>query len=202
MSGTAGQTDGVTMTNTNTGTRASMAVVLLVVITVACQRSDASHATLRTASRSTDAVVTHQSLAHASGDSVMIRTTDGAINLGLARDTVFMGLSDSVLALARTDMTRDTEETKSAFAGALERFVKKSVSSALQTRLKYPLTDLDSATYSGGAIKFAYRDRRSMAFEDVSQNGHKALQSFSPTDAQRFVATVNSAIRTARGSLK
>jgi len=122
------------------------------------------------------------------------------MNLGLVHDTVFMGLTDSVLAVARTDMARDTEETKNALAGTIERFVKKSVSSALQTRLKYPLTDLDSAMYNNGTIKFAYRDRRRMAFEDVSQNGHKALQSFSPADAQQFVATLNSAIRTVRGN--
>lgn len=122
------------------------------------------------------------------------------MNLGLVQDTVYMGLTDSVLAVARKDMARDTEETKSAFAGTLERFVKKRVSSALQTRLKYPLADLDSATYADGTIKFAYRNRRRMAFEDVSQSGHKALQNFAPADAQKFVATLNSAIHTVRGN--
>jgi hypothetical protein len=38
-----------------------------------------------------------------------------------------------------------------------------------------------------------------MAFEDVKQNGHKALQSFTPDDAQKFVAAVNSAILKVRG---
>jgi len=113
-----------------------------------------------------------------------------------------MGLTDSVLAVARMDMARDTEETKSVIAGTIERFVKKRVSSALETRLKYPLADLDSVTYSGGAIKFAYRDKRRMGFEDVSQNGHKALQSFTPDDAQHFVSVVNSAIRESRGSFQ
>jgi hypothetical protein len=135
-----------------------------------------------------------------SGDSLVIRTTDGTMSLGLMNDTVFMGLTDSVLAVARADMARDTEETRNALAGTIERFVKGKVSSALQTRLKYPLAELDSATYSDGAIKFAYRERRHMAFEDVSQNGHKALQSFSPADAQRFVSTLNSAIRKVRGN--
>jgi hypothetical protein len=137
-----------------------------------------------------------------SGDSLIIRTTDGTIKLGLVHDTVFMGLTDSVLALARNDMARDTEETKSGIARAFERIVKKSVSSALQTRLKYPLADLDSATYNGGGIKFAYRNRRTMAFEDVKRDGQKALYSFSPDDAQQFVDTVNSAIHKVRGNFK
>jgi hypothetical protein len=133
-------------------------------------------------------------------DSLVIRTTDGTMQLGLAHDTVFMGLTDSVLALARTDMARDTQETGSAFAAAVERYVKKKVSSALATKLTYPFADLDSATYRNGAIKFAYRERRRMTFEDVSQNGRKALESFSPADAERFVTTVNSALREQRGN--
>jgi len=134
------------------------------------------------------------------GDSMEIRTTDGTMKLGLARDTVFMGLTDSVLTAARTDMARDTEEKKSAIGSAIERFVKKSVSSALQMKLKYPLADLDSVTYNNGRIKFAYRNRRKMAFENVTQSGRNALDSFDPVDAQRFVNLVNSAIREERNT--
>ncbi len=172
---------------------ASGIAVMSLLLAGACKQAENSHAPPRSASAPAGAVA-------ASGDSVAIRTTDGAIQLGLARDTVYMGLTDSVLALARTDMARDTEETRSVIAGTIERFVKKRVSSALQTRLKYPLADLDSVTYSGGAIKFAYRDKRRMGFEDVSQNGHKALQSFTPDDARHFVSVVNSAIRETRGT--
>jgi len=169
--------------------------IMSLLLTAGCKQADNSHAPPRSASEAAGA-------AAASRDSVAIRTTDGSIQLGLARDTVYMGLTDSVLAVARTDMARDTEETKSVIAGTIERFVKKRVSSALETRLKYPLADLDSVTYSGGAIKFAYRDKRRMGFEDVTQNGHKALQSFTPDDAQHFVSVVNSAIRESRGSFQ
>jgi hypothetical protein len=162
-----------------------MGMVLLLL--AACQRSDNS--------QTKPSVGTGR----ASGDSLEIRTTDGTMKLGLEHDTVFMGLTDSVLAVARKDMATDTEETGNAFASKIEGFVKSKVSSALATRLKYPLADIDSATYQGGAIKFAYRNRRKMAFEDVNQNGRKALQSFAPDDARRFVATVNSAIRAERG---
>ena len=134
-----------------------------------------------------------------SGDSIVIRTKDGTMQLGLADDTVFMGLTDSVLAVAGKDMARDTEETRSVIAGAIERYVKKRVSSALHTRLQYPLADIDSAHYSNGGIKFAYRNRRKMTFEDVKQNNHTALDSFAPEDAQNFVSTVNDAILKVRG---
>jgi hypothetical protein len=152
----------------------------------ACQRSDSSRAS-ETANGRT------------SGDSIVIQTTDGTINLGLVHDTVFMGLTDSVLAIARNDMARDTVETKGVISGTIEKFVKKKVSSALQKRLEYPLADIDSATYKGGSIKFAYRDRRTIAFEDVSRDKSRALNSFSPEDAEQFVAALNSAIHTVRG---
>ena len=169
-------------------------LVLLMLVTAtfstsACRRSDDSGVSQASAG-----------VAHHSDADTAIRTTDGTMMLGVANDSVYMGLTDSVLAAARKDMASDTEETGNAIAGTIERLVKKSVSSALHSRLKYPLADLDSATYSDGTIRFHYRNRRRIAFEDVSQNGHKALQSFSPDDAQRFVAAVNSAIRTVRGT--
>lgn len=167
------------------------AAASLLILTTGCQRSD-TLASGNTAANRTPARM--------SGDSLVIRTTDGAMNLGLVHDTVFMGLTDSVLTLVRNDMARDTEETRSALAGRVERFVKSRVSTALHTRLKYPLAEIDSATYSNGGIKFAYRDRRTMAFEDVKQDGRRALNSFSPEDAQKFVATVNSAIHKVRGN--
>lgn len=135
-----------------------------------------------------------------SGDSLVIQTTDGTMKLGLVHDTVFLGLTDSVLAVARTDMARDTEESSNAFARTLERYVKSKVSSALQMHLNYPLADVKGASYSNGMIKFSYRNRRKMGFEDVKRDGRKALASFSPDDAREFVATVNSAIRTVRGN--
>ena len=160
---------------------------------VACQKSD--HTT-------SDGSLSNGVPARMSGDSIVIRTKDGAMKLGLVNDTVFMGLTDSVLAVVSKDMATDTEETRSVVAGAIERFVKKRVSTALQTRLKYPLADIDSAHYSDGAIKFAYHDRRKMAFEDVKQDKRAALDSFSPEDAQNFVSTVNDAIRKVRGTPK
>ncbi len=168
------------------------AILVSLFTVIACGRTDASNSQ----------PLSERNFAAASGDSVVIRTTDGSMKLGLAHDTVYMGLTDSVLTAARQDMARDTEETKSAIAGTIERLVKKSVSSALQTQLKYPLTDLDSVTYQGGTIKFAYRNKRRVGFEDVSQNDHKALRSFAPEDAQQFVNTVNSAISATRGTFQ
>lgn len=160
---------------------------------VACQNPDRSSA---------NGSVSNGVPARMSGDSLVIRTKDGTMQLGLVDDTVFMGLTDSVLTVAGNDMARDTEETGSAVARAIERYVKKRVTSALHTRLKYALAEIDSAHYSDGGIKFAYRERRKMTFEDVKQNNRAALYSFSPEDAQNFVSTVNDAILKVRGAPK
>ncbi len=133
------------------------------------------------------------------GPGLVIRTTDGTMQLGLERDTVFMGLSDSVVAATRKDMAVDTEE-HSSIGRAFEGIVKKTVSRALNSRVTYPVEDIDSAKYENGAISFTYRQRRRLTFEEASVNGHKMLSSFAPGDAQRFVVAVDSAIRVDRGA--
>jgi hypothetical protein len=129
--------------------------------------------------------------------AVVIHTKDNQITLSLAHDTVSMGLSDSVLAAAREDMAKDT--TEHGLAGAFSGFIKKTVSSALRSRVTYPVQDIESAKYENGRIVFTYRQAREMKFEDVGKDNDKALASFAPADAQRFVQAVDSAIAATRG---
>lgn len=130
-------------------------------------------------------------------DAVVIHTTDNAVTLALANDTVSMGLSDSTLNKARADMAKDTADK--GMGGALSKLIQKTVNSALHSRIAYPVQDLESAKYENGAIVFTYRVKRKVTFDNVSSDHHKALQSFAPADAQRFVAAVDSAIADARG---
>lgn len=129
--------------------------------------------------------------------AISIRTTDHKITLTLAHDTVSMGLSDSVLAEARAQMAKDTNEH--GLAGAFSGFIKKTVSSALRSRVAYPVQDIQDAKYENGRIVFTYRQPREMKFEDVGNDKQKALASFAPADAQRFVAAVDSAVAATRG---
>lgn len=130
-------------------------------------------------------------------DAVIIHTTDNAVTLALANDTVSMGLSDSTLNKARADMAKDT--AGKGMGGALSKLIQKTVASALHSRIAYPVQDIESAKYENGAIVFTYRVKRQVTFDNVSSDHHKALQSFAPADAQRFVAAVDSAIADARG---
>jgi predicted small lipoprotein YifL len=132
----------------------------------------------------------------ASGAPIVIYTTKHAVDLTLAHDTVSMGLSDSVLAKARTDMDRDTDEDTSELAQRIGGMIKRGVASALKTRVTYPISDIESARYEDGAIRFAYRNKHRFSFENVhTDNNRDVLSAFAPADAQRFVAAVNAAIR-------
>lgn len=129
--------------------------------------------------------------------AVSIHTTDNKITLSLAHDTVSMGLSDSVLTDVKRQMAKDTNDH--GIAGAFSGFIKKTVSSALRSRVTYPVQDIQSAKYENGRIVFTYRRPREMKFEDVGKDNDKALASFAPADAQRFVAAVDSAIAASGG---
>lgn len=127
-----------------------------------------------------------------------INTTDHKMTLTLAHDTVSMGLSDSVLADVKQQMAKDT--TEHGIAGAFSGFIKKTVASALHGRVTYPVQDLKDVKYQDGRIVFTYRQPREMKFEDVTiDHDKKALASFAPADAQRFVVAVDSAIAATRG---
>jgi len=130
--------------------------------------------------------------------ALSISTEDHKMTLTLAHDTVSMGLSDSVLANVKQQMAKDT--TDHGIAGAFSGFIKKTVSSALHSRVAYPVQDLQDAKYENGRIVFTYRQPREMKFEDVTvDHDKKALEMFPPADAHRFVVAVDSAIAASRG---
>lgn len=195
--------------------RRSLLLAAAVVLTAACSHKDstASSDTLATgemdsvsaAANATGRVV--QRAAARAGvittaptdapGAISIRTNDHKMTLTLAHDTVSLGLSDSVLADVKQQMAKDTNEH--GIAGAFSGFIKKTVGSALKSRVAYPVQDIQDAKYEGGRIVFTYRQPREMKFEDVSTDHNKVLAMFAPQDAQRFVQAVDSAIAATRG---
>jgi hypothetical protein len=125
--------------------------------------------------------------------AVVITTYDGNVDLGLDRDTVFMRLSDRVLTKARKGL--DTQTTADGFGAWIEKTVKGKVAEALQHRIAYPLDDIDDVRYEHGAIRFTYRDRHPLSFEELKIDKRPVLESFTPDDARRFVAAVRAAKR-------
>ncbi len=184
-----------------------VASVVLAAVQVACGKSESARSTSDTTSSTVSSTVvnpTASATAMTSGATagsnqpVVIYTTGHEMVLGLARDTVYMGLSDSLLAKTRADMAKDRSDS-GGMGGAFADMIKKTVGNALGKRVTYPISDIQSVRYDNGEIKFDYRHKHAISFESVSAgNGDenkKALAAFAPADAQRFVAAVNAALR-------
>ncbi|HEX6966042.1 MAG TPA: hypothetical protein VF166_09600 [Gemmatimonadaceae bacterium] len=156
------------------------------------------------------ATVPDSALALGPGD-ILIRTTDGSVDLALVHDTVWMKLSDSVLNKVQHDLDTTRDAHRSDFGASIAKMVKGTVGSALHARIEIPVADLDNVHYEDGALKFDYRDgarptlfvlgkARPASFDEhsgfhIQRTEHKpVLQSFSPEDAQRFVAAVRAAM--------
>ena len=128
----------------------------------------------------------------APGDAV-ITTPDNGIQLALAGDTVWMGLSDSVRTVARTEMDSGVKRAKDkgGLGGEIARIVTGTVDRALGTRVAYSLDEIEDVSYADGAIAFRYRNgAHALSFESVKSNNRPVLESFPPADAERFVAAV------------
>ncbi|MGI9090186.1 MAG: hypothetical protein ACR2GG_03660 [Gemmatimonadaceae bacterium] len=169
-----------------------VAGVALAAVQLACGKSESARSASDTMS-STAAGATPG--ATAPNQSFVIHTSGNEMVLGLARDTVYMGLSDSLLAKTRADMAKDRSDT-GGMGGAFADMIKKTVGNALGKRVAYPISDIQSVRYDNGEIKFDYRNKHAISFESVHTNNKDALAAFAPDDARRFVAAVNAALRT------
>ena len=122
---------------------------------------------------------------------IRIASVDGGVDLALLGDTISGGLSANTLAKVRRDI--DTGAVKgSGFGADIERRVKSTVQSALNTRVSFPLSSVRDVRYDGRKIVFEWSGKPSMTFDNVHVNAHgkSALESFSAEDAQRFVDAV------------
>lgn len=172
----------------------------LAAVQIGCARSDPARSGVDTVTAAT--VTTPGSAANASTTGgvpspeqpIAIHTIGNKMVLGLANDTVYMGLSDSLLARTRADIARE-RDTSAGMGSAFADMIRKGVGNALGKRVAYPISDIRSIRYDNGEIKFDYRTRHVMSFESISTDHRKALASFAPADAERFVTAVNLALK-------
>ena len=146
------------------------------------EHADTSDMHVSTRSGSAPAQVLHD------GD-VRITATDNSVDLALIGDSISSGLSQSTLAKVKHD-TDTGSVSGSGFGASIEKLVKSKVQSAIGTRVSFPLSAIDSATYEGGAIRFYSQGKTSKMFNTAKVNNRPLLESFTPADAQRFVDAV------------
>ena len=120
---------------------------------------------------------------------VRINASDNSVDLALIGDSISSGLSEATLA--KVNQKTDTGAVSgSGFGASIEKMVKSQVQSAIGTRVSFPLSSIDSATYEGGAIRFYAKGTTSKMFNTAKVNHRPLLESFAPADAQRFVDAV------------
>jgi hypothetical protein len=123
-----------------------------------------------------------------------ITTTDGSVDLLLVGDRIAVKLSDSVLADVKQKL--DTTKAKEGLGAFIEKTVKSTVSSALSTRVEYPLADVKDARYEDGKLVLEPKDGGKLRLlEGTKVNGRSALESFRPDDARRFAAAVKARLQ-------
>jgi hypothetical protein len=120
---------------------------------------------------------------------VRIVTQDNGIDLAMLGDSISTGLSASALAKVRRE-TDTTTVRGSGFGASIERMVKSTVSSAIGTRVSFPLSAVKAVRYEGGAIRFDWTGKPLTLFDHSVVNGRPVLESFRPEDAQHFVDAV------------
>jgi hypothetical protein len=120
---------------------------------------------------------------------VRIVTEDNGIDLALIGDTISSGLSPVALAKVRRE-TDTSQVSGSGFGASIEKMVKGTVSSAIATRVSFPLSSVKDVRYDGGALRFDWVGDPPKVFSSTKVNGKPILESFRPDDAQRFVEAV------------
>jgi hypothetical protein len=121
---------------------------------------------------------------------VKITNTDTSVDLAVVGKKIVVRLSDKTMAKVHKET--DTMALKdSGFGASIEKFVKKTVQSALGQQFEYPLSDVRDARYENGAIVLDVNGKEPRLLANTKVGGKKLMESFRPDDAQRFVAAVN-----------
>jgi hypothetical protein len=119
-----------------------------------------------------------------------ITNEDSSVDMAVIGQQIVVRLSDKTMAQVRKET--DTSALKdSGFGGSIEKFVKRTVQSALGQQFEYPVSDVRDARYENGAIVLNVNGKEPRLLANTKVGGKKLMESFRPDDARRFVAAVN-----------
>ncbi len=121
---------------------------------------------------------------------VRVFNADSSVELELLGGWISTGLSQKTLE--RVKRETDTAGSRdSGLGGAIASIVKSTVAKTIGMRIQYPVADVKDVKYENGTLIFVWKDsHKHDFFEHSTVNGHKADQSFTPQEAQKFIAAV------------
>lgn len=164
------------------GLRAALPSLLAMVLPSACRSEPKEPRVEAVASRRAEPERLRE------GD-IRIVAPNGGIDLAMIGDTVSTGLAPQALEKVRLE-TDTTTVSGSGFGASIEKMVKRTVAGSIGTRVGVPLSAVRDVRYEGGAIRFEWAGAPPSVFASVRINGRPLLESFSPADAEAFVAAV------------
>jgi hypothetical protein len=120
-----------------------------------------------------------------------IYNADSTVDLILFGDKISAGLSPQMVAKVRRDLDT-SKHADSGLGGSIAKLVKTTVSGAIGTHAVYNLADVRDIRYESGKLVFDWKHGgHQTMFSNTNINDHKADNSFSKADAERFIAAVN-----------
>ncbi len=131
-------------------------------------------------------------IAGVASDSMRITSTDGAVVYTLARDTVRMQLSDSIVRHVRQKVNADADSASGNFAGFIKHTVAGALGSAMGFVIRTPVRDIRSARYDNGELRIETSGgplHRGTFSVGNKHNGNDHT-TFARADAERFVAAI------------
>lgn len=126
---------------------------------------------------------------------IRILNADSSVDLVLAGDRIWAGLSPQTVAKVRTDLD-SSQAADTGLGGSIAQLVKKQVSGAIGTHAVYRLSDLRDVTYENGRLVFEWKSGgHQTMFNDTHVNGKRADETFRKEDADRFIEAVRARMK-------
>ncbi len=139
---------------------------------------------------------THVAALEAPPDSLgpgdlLIQNADSSVDLILAGDRIWAGLSPKTVAKVRRQMDT-SQRSDTGLGGSIAKLVKTGVAGAIDKHAVYRLSDLRDVRYENGRLIFDWKSGgHDTMFQNTRVNGDRADGTFSKEDAERFIAAVH-----------
>ena len=128
---------------------------------------------------------------------IRIASTDSAVEVAIVGDSIVAGLG----ARVRDKVTANLDTMKVSGTGmgaSIEKMVKGAVADALDHEVEFSLEQFSDVQAQGGRLVFFDKDGKPMNMFKSKDKDRDDSKSFSPEDAQAFVAAFKA--RKARGA--
>lgn len=118
-------------------------------------------------------------------DRFSVDSEDGTVRMGLTDEVVYFALSDSMLAVARAEVSEDTSP-RDGLAGTIAGAVRGGVSRALGFRVRYPVSEIRAIGWEAGRMKFEFVDPDRQLSRDFEVDDRPIEEVFTEDDVRAF----------------